>query len=400
MEKEIRNRFGVRIKKVFIVMIAAFVAGTAAPAPGNVINAYAAANAWYSSQLGKDTLAKQIYGRLVKYYVRGKHTGAMNYTRMEKQFPFSASDAGSLVQEKESIDESVSLAKKAFLQNYPEKYWFYGAQPSWRIVKSSKDGRYSQVIVRFEKSSIPQSGNQFYGAALSEAISSIKAKRIQFSGTSRFTLLKSAYSWVAQNLDYGTGSYYFSSASAFGGDGRALYPGYADTFTVLCNKLGIPCVTVYGYANGQKDSPHAWNYVKMQNGKWYLCDPTWDDEGQTCSFDYFLVGNRADHTAVGNYPSLNRTSYTYDFNKQGKKAATKRIAISIPRKVTLMRGQKLSIGATKYPADSKDKVIYKSSKKMVASVSSKGVIRARKKGATVITVKSGKKKLKIRVTVK
>ena len=94
MEKEMRNRFGVRIKKVFIVMIAAFVAGTAAPTPGNVINAYAAANTWYSSQLGKDALAKQIYGRLVKYYVRGKHTGAMDYTRMEKQFPFSASDAG------------------------------------------------------------------------------------------------------------------------------------------------------------------------------------------------------------------------------------------------------------------------------------------------------------------
>ena len=43
---------------------------------------------------------------------------------------------------------------------------------------------------------------------------------------------------------------------------------------------------------------------------------------------------------------------------------------------------------------------YSSSNKKVVSVSSKGVIKAKKKGKATITVKSGKKTYKIKVTVK
>ena len=40
------------------------------------------------------------------------------------------------------------------------------------------------------------------------------------------------------------------------------------------------------------------------------------------------------------------------------------------------------------------------SKKSVATVNSKGVVTAKKKGTAIITVKSGKKAVKIQVTVK
>ena len=46
--------------------------------------------------------------------------------------------------------------------------------------------------------------------------------------------------------------------------------GYARAFKVLCDKLGIPCVLVDG-AN------HMWNYVQMEDGKWYGVDVTWND---------------------------------------------------------------------------------------------------------------------------
>ena len=48
----------------------------------------------------------------------------------------------------------------------------------------------------------------------------------------------------------------------------------------------------------------------------------------------------------------------------------------------------------------KGKITWTSSKKSVATVSSKGVVKAKKKGAAVITAKYGKKKLKCTVTVK
>ena len=48
----------------------------------------------------------------------------------------------------------------------------------------------------------------------------------------------------------------------------------------------------------------------------------------------------------------------------------------------------------------KEKITWTSSKKSVATVSSKGVVKAKKKGTAVITAKYGKKKLKCTVTVK
>ena len=46
------------------------------------------------------------------------------------------------------------------------------------------------------------------------------------------------------------------------------------------------------------------------------------------------------------------------------------------------------------------KAVYTSSNKKIATVSSKGVIKAKKKGKATITVKVGKKKVKCKVTVK
>lgn len=52
------------------------------------------------------------------------------------------------------------------------------------------------------------------------------------------------------------------------------------------------------------------------------------------------------------------------------------------------------------PLTSTEKITYKSSNKKVATVSAKGVIAAKKKGTATITVKSGKKSVKCKVTVK
>ena len=51
------------------------------------------------------------------------------------------------------------------------------------------------------------------------------------------------------------------------------------------------------------------------------------------------------------------------------------------------------------PVTSKEKVTYSSSNKKVATVSSKGVIKAKKAGTAKITVKSGSKKVVVTVKV-
>ena len=66
------------------------------------------------------------------------------------------------------------------------------------------------------------------------------------------------------------------------------------------------------------------------------------------------------------------------------------------KKATLKVGQTLQLKVT----GTKGKVKWKSSKKSVATVSSKGRVKAKKKGSATITAKIGKKKYTCKVTVK
>lgn len=75
-------------------------------------------------------------------------------------------------------------------------------------------------------------------------------------------------------------------------DGRAVCDGYAKALKLLCDQHGIPCLLISGTAvqdSGQE--AHAWNYVQMEDGRYYAIDVTWDDrEGRPATTDYFLVG--------------------------------------------------------------------------------------------------------------
>ncbi len=76
--------------------------------------------------------------------------------------------------------------------------------------------------------------------------------------------------------------------------------GYAKLFSLLLNECGVTNVIAAGNAGGQK---HAWNMVKMSNGRWYYCDLTWDDKSMmlsaTGSYDCFMKGSKSfkDHKA-------------------------------------------------------------------------------------------------------
>ncbi|MDO4522361.1 MAG: Ig-like domain-containing protein [Eubacteriales bacterium] len=68
----------------------------------------------------------------------------------------------------------------------------------------------------------------------------------------------------------------------------------------------------------------------------------------------------------------------------------------LKKKMTLKAGKHKRLS----PITSQEKVTYASSNKNVATVNNKGVITAKKAGKTTITVHSGKKTFKIKVTVK
>ena len=84
------------------------------------------------------------------------------------------------------------------------------------------------------------------------------------------------------------------------------------------------------------------------------------------------------------------------YQKCGK---TKKITVN-KSKVVLKKNATFKIKAKIQPSDSTEGIKYKSSNKKVATVTSKGVIKGKRKGNCIITVTSGTKLKKIRVTVK
>ena len=89
---------------------------------------------------------------------------------------------------------------------------------------------------------------------------------------------------------------------------------------------------------------------------------------------------------------------TITVKAQKGKVKTSAVAVNT-RKVTLKVGQKYQLIANRAPITSSDKISYSSKKSKIAAVSKTGKITAKKTGTTTITVKSGKKSVKVTVKV-
>ena len=120
-----------------------------------------------------------------------------------------------------------------------------------------------------------------------------------------------------------------------------------------------------------------------------------------------VKGLKAGKTATITVQLASGLKKSFKVKVQKKNVATKSLKVvdaatgkKVSSKVSLKRKQTLKLAATVSPITSKEKVKYSSSNKKVVSVSSKGVIKAKKKGKVTITVKSGKKTYRIKVAVK
>lgn len=119
-----------------------------------------------------------------------------------------------------------------------------------------------------------------------------------------------------------------SIAGAMTSAKTAVCEGYAKVMQLMMNYYDVENMYVTGIANG---GGHAWNMVRMNDGKYYWLDATWDDqEYEDFQHSYFLVGNSnfEDHTMnlptdeggdfLYELPKANDTDYEYtDDEKDG-----------------------------------------------------------------------------------
>ncbi len=228
------------------------------------------------------------------------------------------------------MDVTIQGALASIIEDYPEYFWLGGygweAGASW----NSSMNKYDAVItvnIALDESAYANWGvvKNYYNGLMS-AVDSFK-----ITGANRYQQLKAIHDRICQMVEYDTdfnNPIAHQPTSVFFEPFQPVCEGYAEAFKLLCDKVGIPCIGVVGDASGEA---HKWNYVKMEDGKWYGMDLTWDDQGDIL-YDFFLVGSNtkdaffgqatfgSSHTPTGEefsgadftltYPTLSTTSYS------------------------------------------------------------------------------------------
>ena len=123
------------------------------------------------------------------------------------------------------------------------------------------------------------------------------ADKFQTSSTNERDILMDINNYLVNLVTYDPNALVSGKASIYdhGAYGALVDPnhyavcdGYSGAFTLLCERENIDCVMVLGTALPSLEA-HAWNYVKMDDGKWYAMDVTWNDNGKGDN-PYFLKG--------------------------------------------------------------------------------------------------------------
>ena len=152
---------------------------------------------------------------------------------------------------------------------------------------------------------------------------------------------------------------------------------YSAAFKILCDNLNIPCINVCGEAttaNGVTGG-HQWNNVKLDDGKWYGIDVTWNDTGKVLDA-YLCVGSKtktADVEFRKSHKVLNKGYKTLTgYKNQPEMSETKYkptvIRIKLKKKSLKYSGKKLKQSIVVYKNKTKIgkkyySVTYKNNKK-------------------------------------
>lgn len=233
------------------------------------------------------------------------------------------------------ITYALQASYDAFLFDYPQVYWLAPPKVSFSMTakedpaKKLLDVAVSSVTITAQEAyeGAYDKRNEFYGS-VSTAAAAISQRAGQ--GSTRRDTVEAIHDYICETAvyDYNYGSYPSGSAkyrmihSAAGifldSERKAVCDGYAKAFMILCEKFGIPCAVIPGAVRADGVG-HAWNYVQMEDGNWYLIDTTWDDKTPV-GRGYFLVGGGTKNSAGvrideerAAYTNFSGSQYTKNF---------------------------------------------------------------------------------------
>ncbi len=126
--------------------------------------------------------------------------------------------------------------------------------------------------------------------------------------------IKTIHDNIAEFTYYDESAGLMSSAIGSLVEPGVVCEGYSEGFKLICDYLDIPCVLVFGNYDASSNVAHMWNYIKMDDDKWYAIDLTWDDldgDGGEVKYAYFLKGSTSFFTNHTEEPDYLGTIFTY-----------------------------------------------------------------------------------------
>ena len=232
----------------------------------------------------------------------------------------------------------VQSAFDAFVYDYPEVFWLGRVNYSfgigfYRIEGSDTQlrGRISSVTVCGVGETTDSKGNsclreKYAGApeevgefesAVNDAVTKISSSLPE--NADHWDIVKAVHDYICNTVSYGENEYAHTAAGVFHKEPKVVVcEGYAKAMKILCRRFGITSALIVGNAlksNGTREN-HMWNYIRMEDGKWYLVDPTWDDQSGGIRYTYFLAGsgswgfNSVISTERQNYTSFSEGNFT------------------------------------------------------------------------------------------
>lgn len=190
------------------------------------------------------------------------------------------------------------------------------------VTRGSLTGKYTITIktLKFTPTILPKLGTAEKAAEYVEMLRTA-VDEFPVSGESRYEQLKSIHDYITEFTYYDSEGDFAPSAIGALIEPGVVCEGYSKSFKLICDRLDIPCVLVFGNYNEAAQSAHMWNYVQMEDGKWYAVDVTWDDldNEKIRKYEYFLKGSKSfslKHTPEEyynitklNYPELSAEDY-------------------------------------------------------------------------------------------
>lgn len=187
-----------------------------------------------------------------------------------------------------SAQQDIMMALTALNEDNPMFFWSAGFGMSYGTTKTNGIYRITSLTIRINLDT-SHFANFADAQAKVNAVAE-KLETIKVNGISYHEKYKSIHDYIVNNAEYDHSISESNIFDVYGTliNGVCVCEGYAETFKLICDREGLPCITVIGTGNG---GAHKWNMVQMEDGEWYTLDSTWNDQSDQIFYSYFLIGS-------------------------------------------------------------------------------------------------------------